>query len=149
MSTSPALEEIGQRYVPVLPDVEGTLAAGFWEGADEGELRLPRCTDCGRFHWYPLHRCPHCQSPRWEWTAVAGRARIFTWTVLRRPLHKAFQDRVGEIVAILELDDASGVRIVANVFGADDLEVGMPVEVAFAPTPDGRAVPIFVPTSGS
>lgn len=139
------LEEIGQRYVPVMPEVEGTIAAGYWEGAVEGELRLPHCGNCGRFHWYPLHRCPHCTAAGWEWKAVAPRARLFTWTVLARPLHTAFTDRVGEIVAILEVDEAPGIRIVANVFGADEVTIGMPLRAEFAPTPDGRAVPIFVP----
>jgi uncharacterized protein len=145
MSSTGALEDIGQRYVPVLPDVEGTIAAGYWEGARAAELRLPHCGACGRFHWYPMHRCPHCQAPGWAWKAVAPRARLFTWTILRRALHAAFQERVGEVVAILEVDEAPGVRIVANVFGAQDLEIGMPLRAEFAPTPDGNSVPIFVP----
>lgn len=43
--------------------------APFWRNVAERRLCFPRCEACGRFHWYPLTRCPHCFSADIEWRA--------------------------------------------------------------------------------
>ena len=45
---------------PIPPKAQHT--APFWEGAKEGRLMLPRCTNCNRVHWYPRLICPFCHS---------------------------------------------------------------------------------------
>lgn len=135
---------LAERYAPVVPEVEGTLAEGYWRGAAAGELRLPRCEDCDRTHWYPLRRCPHCQGA-WSYQPIAPTATLFTWTILRWPLDPAFRDRKGEVVALVVPDDEPGVRLVTNVVGAETLEVGMPLVAHFVPVGDGMAVPLFQP----
>jgi hypothetical protein len=47
------------------------------------------------------------------------------------------------VVVLVALDE--GIRLVSNLEGAEtaDLAIGLPVEVTFAPTRGGHAVPVF------
>jgi uncharacterized OB-fold protein len=50
------------------------------------------------------------------------------------------------VVVLVELEE--GIRLVSNLEGADpaDVTLGLAVEVAFAPTRGGHAVPVFRPS---
>ena len=119
----------------------------FWEGAEKGELRFPRCRGCGRFHWYPALRCPHCSSAALEWTAVGGEGRVFTWTVVRYPFLLEFKDRLPLIVALVEFDDAPGVRLVTNIVDArpEEMAVGVRVSPVFRRLTSGVCFPLYRP----
>jgi uncharacterized OB-fold protein len=47
------------------------------------------------------------------------------------------------VVVLVALDE--GIRLVSNLEGVDtaELAIGLPVEVAFAPTRGGHSVPVF------
>lgn len=51
------------------------------------------------------------------------------------------------VVALIDLEE--GIRLLSNVcdIDPDEVETGMAVEVFFAPTIDGRAVPQFRPAT--
>ena len=34
----------------------------YWEAARTERLVMPRCDDCGRYHFYPRTLCPQCSS---------------------------------------------------------------------------------------
>ncbi len=68
-----------------LPDVDEPLVAPFFAAAARGELMIPRCEACGKFVWYPAASCPRCEAPAPVWTAVSGRATLFSWAVVHRP----------------------------------------------------------------
>ena len=55
-----------------------------------GELRLQRCADCGTWRHPPRHRCASCGSLAWTWEPVAGRGRMFSWTIT----HQAARSRL-------------------------------------------------------
>jgi len=55
--------------------------APFWHNVAKRRLGFPRCEACGRFHWYPLTRCPHCFAADIEWCAVEPRGTLYSWTV--------------------------------------------------------------------
>lgn len=138
-------EELAARYESSIPAHVVPMFSGFWEGAAEGELRLPHCSSCGLHHWYPMVRCPHCSSRDWSWDSVGLGATLFTWTVLWWPLHPSLKERVGEVVAIVVPDGAPEVRLVSNVVRAERLEIGMALSASFVhPRPD-FALPVFVP----
>lgn len=110
---------------------EHALGEPHREGLRARELRLPRCTSCGRFHWYPMRLCPHCRSPKIVWTAVDPSGSIYTVTTV----HHAFGDleqTVPYTVAIVELPAASGVRILAEIEPATpDACIGDAVSAVF------------------
>jgi uncharacterized OB-fold protein len=108
----------------------------FWEAAAQGVFLLPRCRQCGKAHWHPRAHCPMCRSADIEWVKASGRASLHTFTVIRLP-------GAPTILAYAELEE--GPRIMTNIVDADPegLRIGMPLQVAFRATPEGRQAPVF------
>ena len=115
----------------------------FWQSLRHGCLSFPFCQDCERFHWYPMKHCPHCGSKHLDWLAVEGPGRIFTWTVVQHAFSEEFIDKVPYIVALIEFDDAPGVRLVSNIIDADkeNIFIGARVDPAF-PVEDVEQPPV-------
>jgi uncharacterized OB-fold protein len=105
-----------------------------FDGLARGRIELPHCTDCKRFHWYPMPHCPHCQSRAIEWKAVAGDARLYSWTVVRHAFHPSLRDELPYVVALVTFDDAPGIRLVTNLaqeLALDDIHCGMALHPVF------------------
>ena len=119
--------------------------APYWDGCRAGELRLQRCTACGRMRWPPSVLCPECLTEGGEWTALSGRGRIWSFIVVHRPQHPAFFEDAPYNVAIVELEE--GVRLHASIVGCPNeaLAVGMPVEVVFERVNEEVTLPRFTP----
>lgn len=114
--------------------------APFWQAAKESVLLVPRCSACGRAHWYPRPFCPHCSDPRVEWQPASGLGVIEAFTAVLR-------GAAAPIVAYVRLDE--GPVMLTNIEGCelDSLAIGQRVQVAFRAAPEGRLVPIFRPVS--
>jgi uncharacterized protein len=112
--------------------------AAFQAAAAEGRFVVPRCTACGRFHWYPRPFCPHCDSDAVEWQDASGRGTVYSYTVMRRakPVY---------VIAYVRL--AEGATMMTNIVDCppSDLRIGMDVEVVFHEAPGGVLVPMFRP----
>jgi uncharacterized OB-fold protein len=136
-----------------LPDLADPLTEEFFAGAARHELRIPRCDACDRWVWYPEEACPGCGGEL-TWTTTSGRARLFSWAVVRRPFLPAFAEMVPFVTALVTLDEAPEVRIVTYVVDvdADDLVADLPLAVTFRdlrfPTVPERAVPVPMFTRG-
>jgi hypothetical protein len=136
-----------ERYAAVLPMLDNPLFDGFWEGTRARQVRMPRCEDCGEFHWYPMHRCPHCGSTRLVFAPAGETATLFTWAIIRRPLHPGLQDRIGEIVALVLPDRAPKARLVTNLVGVEpeDLRKGLVLEPEFTPVTTDVVLALYRP----
>jgi len=111
----------------------------FWDGVAVGELRLPRCSACHAWQWYPLSGTTHCAGATIDWTPVRPVGTIFTFTVVRRPfLPGASKADVPIVSIIVELDDAPGLRLVGRLADGIEPRIGMPVTGEFYDH-DGRA----------
>ena len=122
------------------------LSRPYWDAARRGELHLQRCAACGERPFPPRTHCPQCGSGSLEWSAMSGRATVYTFTVARRPPHPVFASRCPFVVAVLELEE--GPRMISNVIDVDPdaMHVGMAVEVAFDPLDDSHVMlPVFRP----
>lgn len=78
---------------------------------------------------------------------MSGRGRVASFIIVHHPPNPWFDLPV--VVATVELDE--GPRVISNVcdIPVDQVEIGMPVEVFFAPTDEpGVAVPLFRPAEG-
>jgi uncharacterized OB-fold protein len=87
--------------------------------------------------------CAACGSWDWAWTRSSGRGVVYSWTVVGRALHPAFQDDTPYAPVIVEMEE--GVRLLTRIEGVEpgDLEFDMRVEVCFdAVTPD-VSLPVF------
>src|SRR5678815_2532417 len=85
--TAEALAKVAvDRPLPV-PDA---ATGSYWEAARAERLIMPRCDDCGRYHFYPRTLCPHCSSANLKWTDVSGAGTIYSFTVIHRAPSPAF-----------------------------------------------------------
>jgi len=107
------------------------LTEPFWQGLREREVRIQRCPDCQRYIFYPRALCPHCLSEGLEWVRASGRGRVYSYTVVRRAMHPAFQPEVPYVFAIIELEE--GVRLPSNVINCrpEDVRVDMRVKAVY------------------
>lgn len=139
--------ETPQPGAPTRPDPVYTPdAAFFWEGVARGELLGQRCAECKRFAHPPRPMCPACHSLKRENVKLSGRGKVCSWVIPRHPAPLGFAE--SPIVALIELEE--GIRLVSNIIETQPEAVrnGLPVEVTFAPTRGGRAVPVFRPRRG-
>jgi uncharacterized protein len=113
--------------------------APFWEGASQGELRIQRCTACGRHVFYPRSVCPHCMADSLEWVVAAGRGTVYSFTEVHRTSEE-FRAEVPFAVGLIELSE--GVRMMARL-DVEEPRVGMQVEVTFNRVSDELSLPHF------
>jgi len=125
-----------------LPLMEG-LSKQFYDWCRQHELRFQRCSGCGVWRHVPREMCAACGSFEWEWARSSGRGRVFTWTVVARAMHPAFQDSVPYAPVVIEMEE--GVRLLSTVVDCtpDALQIGMAVEVVFEPVTPEITLPKF------
>ena len=118
-----------------LPDTTWPVLRPFWEGAAAGELRIPRCVACGRYAWYPTETCTGCGGTALPWTAVSGRAALFSWSEVSFPWVPQFADKVPFVSALAALEEDPAVRLATLVVDAapTTLRMDMPLAVTFRP----------------
>ncbi|RKR26118.1 putative OB-fold protein [Acidovorax sp. 93] len=113
-----------------LPQITSDSSA-FWQGGESGRLMIHRCSTCRRFFHPPAPICPFCGSLDVAPQATSGRGRIATYTIN----HQAWKPELATpyVVAIVELDDQPGLRLLSNVVELvpDQVRIGMPVHVTF------------------
>lgn len=122
-------------------------SADFWQATTEGRLLIQRCASCSTTIFYPRVNCGACGSTDLTNEEASGRGSVFTYTVARRPTHKAFADAGPYVIAIVELEE--GPHLTTNIVECDpdDVTIGMEVEVIFADERKGIALPLFRPSS--
>ena len=132
----------GVRPAPVLTDDNHE----FWEAARDGRLVAQRCSSCERLRHPPRPMCPHCHSLDHQLVELSGRGVVYSYALLHHPRNPRFDYPV--VAALVDLDE--GVRLVTNLVDVEpsDVRIGLPVTVAFAPTADEMAVPVFRPREG-
>ncbi len=119
------------------------LTRPYWDGCTRGELRYQRCPDCGAIPPTPVPRCLRCSSGELDWVVSRGRGRLYSWTVVWRPQHPAFD--VPYAPAIVRLDE--GPFLLSAVVGCrpEDLCEDLALSVEFVEAGDGVVLPFFHP----
>ncbi len=138
-----------------LPDPDFAPTREFWAAAARRELRMPRC-GCGAWRWYPAESCAACgtrAAPDWE--LQSGRARLFSWCVVRHVFLPHFAERVPYVTGLVVLEE-SKLRLATEIVDCapEALAAELPLEVAFRalrfPGVAGEAVaPCFRPRGGT
>ena len=125
-----------------LPLMTG-MTEEFYQHCAAGELRFQRCSDCGTWRHVPRELCAACGSFEWALDLSSGKGRVFTWTVVVRPLHPAFSGQEPYAPVVVEMEE--GVRVLARVMDCtpEELEMDMPVEVDFEDAGQGVTLPVF------
>lgn len=116
------------RPLPVIhPDNQA-----FWDALARHELRLQRCTACGRVRYPVSPVCPGCLSDQAEWTAVSGRGKLVVAVRVDRATGEPWwAGRTPYSVALVRLEE--GLRLKGGMRNdvAEALRPGDDVVVAF------------------
>jgi uncharacterized OB-fold protein len=85
--------------------------------------------------WYPKETCSHCGGSAFAWEPVAGRARLFSWAVVRNVFLPQYREKVPYITGLVSLEEDPSVRLVTEIVDthAEALGFGEPMEVVFRP----------------
>jgi uncharacterized OB-fold protein len=121
-------------------------AEEYFAGAVRGEVRLQRCSTCGKHQHYPRVLCSHCGAETLEWVTASGRGTLYSFTVIRQNSVPPFDGWLPIVVAIVDLEE-DGARMIADLVGVepDDVSIGMPVRAEFRPVNERVAFVDFRP----
>jgi uncharacterized protein len=127
--------------IPV-PTVE---TAPYWEGCRQHQLRIQRCCACGQYQFFPRLYCAKCFGQLIEWVNSSGRAKVLSFTIVRRPVSPAFAREVPYVVALVTLEE--GPQMMTNIVecAPEDVRIDMPVEVVFDDWTETISIPKFRP----
>ncbi len=117
--------------IPV-PEHDG-LSRPFWEGLKAGKIMVQRNPRAG-VHQFPPQWIAHDdQGFELDWVEVEPRGLIYSWTRVWHPVHPALKDACPYLVVVVELPQASRVRMLGNLLGDPQrpVEIGAPVEAVF------------------
>jgi uncharacterized protein len=119
------------------------LSRPHWDGCREGVLLVQRCSQCAAYVFIPQPCCTACQSTELQWVDSSGRGVVYSFSVVHRAPRPQFE--VPYIVAVIELEE--GWHMLSNVLECpvNQVEVGMPVAVAFRKMTEAITLPYFVP----
>ncbi|GAB2831999.1 OB-fold domain-containing protein [Actinocorallia aurea] len=108
----------------------------YWRSGADGVLRLKGCASCSALIHPPKPVCPSCRSAEPEVREVSGRGSLFGFTMSHRFQLPGVPSPV--IVAQVALDEDPRVKLTTRMVecAADDLHLGMAVEVVFEQVDD-------------
>jgi uncharacterized OB-fold protein len=117
----------------------------FWDAAKREVLELQRCQSCGHFQHPPYATCVNCISTDLKFEPVNGVGEIYAYTIMYHTGDKRFASAVPYASIIVELDDAPGALLAANLLGSPytEAKVGRRVKVVFEKLNDDITLPQF------
>jgi len=133
---------------PALPPTE--ITRFFWDAAREHRLVIQRCAGCSYYVHWPQVSCPKCGSDELRPADVSGKGEVYSFSIVHHVFHPSFAGDVPYSLAIVELAEQPGLRLLTNIVDCPNeaLYIGMPVEVTFEDR-DGYTLPQFRPVAGA
>jgi len=140
MAVSNVVDEPFRRVLPKIT----ARNVHFWQGGADGVLRLMRCQTCGAYLHPPAPVCSSCRSMNVQPEPLSGDGAVYAYTVNRYQWVPGMEPPY--VVALVELVEQAGLRLLTNIVGCavDDVCTGMEVEAVFARN-DDVFVPVFRP----
>lgn len=132
--------------VPLRPlPAPDAVTAGYWEAAARGALAIQRCDACGRWIHTPAVLCPACGGTALAFHDVSARGRVHSHTTLTAAPAAGFAALLPLVIVIVELDEAAGLFVSANLIGdgAPDVRIGDRVHAVFERVTDDVTLPQF------
>ena len=118
--------------------------AFFWRAGAQGILKFMRCQACAHYIHPPLPICPVCKCREVRAEAVSGRGTVLTTTINHQVWEPGLE--APYMLAIVEMDEQSGLRLTTNIVNCDikTVAIGMRVRVLFEQCVDVW-LPLFEP----
>jgi uncharacterized OB-fold protein len=78
---------------------------------------------------------------------LSGRGVVYSFTIVRRGLTASLEECVPYVIAVVELPDADGVRLLTNVveLNPDEVKIGLEVIVQWDDVDAKTTIPRFRP----
>lgn len=140
------------RVAGLLPDEVCTIGPDawsepYWSAALEHRLVFAQCRSCKTFHYPAIPFCGTCLTQGVDWVESDGVATLYSFTIVR---HGVTPDLLGStpyVIAVVDIDDAPGVRMLTNVVDCDfdALEIGTKFKVFWHDASDSVTIPRFTP----
>lgn len=120
------------------------LAAPFWDGLAQGEIRAQFCAACAAHVFYPRPFCPRCGSRALDWTVLEGQPTLYSFTVADVPVSPEFAGEPARIPAIVAI---GAVRMASTLVEVEPeaVRIGMALAPVFAPDGAGGQLLHFRP----
>ncbi|HVW42604.1 MAG TPA: Zn-ribbon domain-containing OB-fold protein [Amycolatopsis sp.] len=134
-----------EQSAPPLRPLPDELTQFFWDGARDHKLMIQRCSVCGTYQHPPDVVCHACLSFDLGAGEVSGRGTVYTYSMSNQAFHPSFADKLPYCIAVVELPEQPGLKLLTNVVDLppDGVSVGDPVEVTFQDLGDDMALPVF------
>jgi uncharacterized OB-fold protein len=115
---------------PLLPELTQENSH-FWQGGRDGRLVMLRCGNCSLWIHPEAPICRRCLSRNVAPQATSGRGTVATFTVNHQQWFPGLETPY--VVAIVELNDQAGLRMMTNIVGCEPsaVRIGAPVHVVF------------------
>jgi uncharacterized OB-fold protein len=134
--------------VPRPLPVADVLTEPFWNAAREHRLAIQWCPQCELHQHPPQPICRRCANPELSYRDVSGRATLYTFTESHVPFVTGFEDDLPLVIGLVELVEpgTTPLRLLCNIERpADELRVGMTMQVTFQELPSPVVLPQFAP----
>jgi len=134
-----------QKPVPVIQP----WTRQFWTATKQGKLLVQHCSDCNCNIFFPKKVCPECWSENLTWIESSGRAKVYTFTVMRDMVEPKFMADLPYVIAMVDLD--RGIRMTTRIVNCkhENVAIGMDVAVVFQDVSPECALPMFQPVDPS
>lgn len=118
---------------PMAPRIS-LQSQAFWHGLAGGVFGVAHCELCGRLSFPPKACCPQCGASGLGWHPVGGEATVYSATVVHAApaLFAAMAP-----YALVVLDLAEGVRLVARWVGTSPPQCNQPARLVVLRHDDG------------
>lgn len=126
----------------VLPS-QDAVSAPWFEGIAAGKLLLQRDPKTGKAQFYPRAHVLGALDREPEWFEASGRGTLYTYTVVKRSIHREFADATPFTLAIVQLEE--GPRMTSWIVDVpeEELACDMPLKVVFREIHPGLTMPCF------
>ncbi len=132
----------------------------FYRYCGDHELRLQRCSDCGKLRTPPTTACPFCSGGDAEWERVSGRGTLYSYGEVHHAIQPVFRQFSPYLLLLVELDEQrgepgehDGLRLIGNLateageMAPADLVaqvgIGSRLKVVFKDIGEGIAQPLW------
>jgi uncharacterized protein len=137
-------------FPSILKETHATpMTQPFWDAAKQDRLVAPKCSNCGTFRLPPSPYCYNCQTRDVDWVELPGTGEIFSFTIVRHPLHPDLADACPYVSGVVNLDgtQGAGARMLVNIIDCDvdAVRIGDRVEIVFEHVNEEMSTPRFRP----
>ena len=117
----------------------------FWDWCARGELRLQRCARCSGISWPVVKACEFCGGEDVSWEPMSGRGKVVSWCTFERDYYRGLLPVPWDTI-LVELEEGPLFMSNPKGFTWREIEVGMPVQLAFVDCEDSAGayrLPVF------